>query len=51
MEQPVDSKAYYGYLFEDNKKPTKILDALLRGIANYIVRHLLKLLGACYGIR
>ena len=44
MEQPVDAKAYYGYLFEDNKKPTKILDALLRGIANYIVRHLLKIL-------
>jgi hypothetical protein len=38
MEQPVDSKAYYGYLFEDNKKPTETLDALLRGIANYIVR-------------
>jgi hypothetical protein len=47
MEQPVDSKAYYGYLFEDNKKPTKILDALLRGIANYIVRYLLKLPRAC----
>ena len=38
MEQNVDPKAYYGYLFEPNKKPTKVLDALLRGIANYIVR-------------
>jgi hypothetical protein len=47
MEQPVDAKAYYGYLFEDNKKPTKILDALLRGVANYIVRHPLRLSRAC----
>lgn len=39
----MDSKAFYGYLFEDNKKPSKTLDALLRGIANYIVRCLLKL--------
>jgi hypothetical protein len=37
MAQPVDGKAYYGYLFETDKKPTKVLDALLRGIANYIV--------------
>lgn len=37
MSQPVDGKAYYGYLFETDKKPTKVLDALLRGIANYIV--------------
>ncbi|KAH6669435.1 hypothetical protein B0J14DRAFT_486930, partial [Halenospora varia] len=36
MAQPVDPKAYYGYLFHDDKKPTKVLDALLRGIANYI---------------
>lgn len=32
----VDGKAYYGYLFEANKQPTKVLDALLRGIANHI---------------
>ncbi|PBP16494.1 hypothetical protein BUE80_DR012784 [Diplocarpon rosae] len=31
-----DAKAYYGYLFEADKKPTKLLDALLRGIAAYI---------------
>ncbi|KAH7319403.1 hypothetical protein BKA65DRAFT_101558 [Rhexocercosporidium sp. MPI-PUGE-AT-0058] len=31
-----DAKAYYGYLFEADKKPTKVLDALLRGIATYI---------------
>jgi hypothetical protein len=29
---------FYGYLFQSDKKPTKILDALLRGIATYIVR-------------
>jgi hypothetical protein len=40
MEAKADAKAYYGYLFEANKKPTKVMDALLRGIANYIV---------CYG--
>lgn len=32
------SKDYYGYLFEDNKTPTKTLDALLRAIAQHIVR-------------
>lgn len=37
MSQTTDAKAYYGYLFEPNKQPTKVLDALLRGIANYIV--------------
>ena len=37
MSQPVDAKQYYGYLFEVDKKPTKVLDALLRGIAIYIV--------------
>jgi hypothetical protein len=47
MAQPVDAKAYYGYLFEENKKPTKVLDALLRGIANYIVWELLALLPTC----
>jgi len=40
MAQPVDAKAYYGYLFEADKKPTKTLDALLRGIANHIVSRL-----------
>jgi tRNA isopentenyl-2-thiomethyl-A-37 hydroxylase MiaE len=37
MAQNVDAKQYYGYLFEADKKPTKVLDALLRGIAIYIV--------------
>jgi hypothetical protein len=32
-----DAKTYYGYLFEANKQPTKVLDALLRGIAIHIV--------------
>ncbi|KAH9220672.1 hypothetical protein DL95DRAFT_383182 [Leptodontidium sp. 2 PMI_412] len=31
-----DAKTYYGYLFEADKKPTKVLEALLRGIATYI---------------
>jgi hypothetical protein len=37
MAQNIDAKQYYGYLFEADKKPTKVLDALLRGIATYIV--------------
>ncbi|TVY84140.1 hypothetical protein LSUE1_G003019 [Lachnellula suecica] len=36
MALPVDAKAYYGYLFAADKKPTKVLDALLRGIAIHI---------------
>lgn len=39
MAQIVDAKQYYGYLFEADKKPTKVLDALLRGIAIYIVSY------------
>lgn len=34
---PVDPKEFYGYLFEADKKPTKLLDLLLRGIAYHIV--------------
>ena len=34
----VDPKEFYGYLFEVDKSPTPVLNALLRGIANYIVR-------------
>lgn len=34
--QTVDPKAFYGYLFA-HKQPTKVLDALLRGVAQYIV--------------
>lgn len=41
MAQPVDAKAFYGYLFEADKKPTKVLDALLRGIAKHIVSRLM----------
>lgn len=33
----VDAKDFYGYLYEPNKTPTKVLDALLRAIALYIV--------------
>lgn len=33
----IDPKLFYGYLFEADKKPTRTLDALLRGIAGYIV--------------
>lgn len=32
-----DAKDFYGYLYEPNKTPTKVLDALLRAIALYIV--------------
>jgi hypothetical protein len=39
MAQNVDAKQYYGYLFEADKKPTKVLNALLRGIAIYIVSY------------
>lgn len=35
---PVDAKAYYGYLFQEDKGPTAVLDALLRAIGQYIVR-------------
>jgi hypothetical protein len=34
---PVDAKEFYGYLYEANKTPTKVLDALLRAIGQYIV--------------
>ncbi len=37
MAEQVDAKTYYGYLFLPDKKPSKVLDALLRGIAKYIV--------------
>jgi hypothetical protein len=37
----VDAKAYYGYLFQANKQPTKVLDLLLRGIANHIVSRIM----------
>ena len=35
--KPVDAKEYYGYLYEANKTPTKVLDALLRAIGQHIV--------------
>ncbi|CZT51928.1 uncharacterized protein RSE6_13153 [Rhynchosporium secalis] len=31
-----DAHSYYGYLFETDKKPTKVLEALLHGVATYI---------------
>ncbi|RDW87526.1 hypothetical protein BP5796_03220 [Coleophoma crateriformis] len=34
---PDDAKAYYGYLFEPDKKPTKVLEQLLRALAHHIV--------------
>ncbi|TAQ87489.1 hypothetical protein B7494_g4190 [Chlorociboria aeruginascens] len=40
MSQTVDPEAYYGYLFDKDKKPTRVLDALLRGIAAYIVEEI-----------
>jgi len=35
----IDPKAYYGYLFKHDKMPTKVFDAMLRGIAKHIVSH------------
>ncbi|KAI1323775.1 hypothetical protein F5Y16DRAFT_331016 [Xylariaceae sp. FL0255] len=34
---PIDGKSYYGYLFNPDKTPTDILEALLRAIALYII--------------
>lgn len=36
--EPDDPKSFYGYLFKDDKSPNKVLDALLRAIAQHIVR-------------
>lgn len=36
-----DNSSYYGYLYEANKTPTKIFNALLRAIGQYIVSPLL----------
>lgn len=35
--KPVDPKEFYGYLYEANKTPTKVLEALLRAIGQHIV--------------
>ncbi|PKS12703.1 hypothetical protein jhhlp_000911 [Lomentospora prolificans] len=35
--QTPDTKAFYGYLFEPDRTPTEILDALLRAIAQHII--------------
>ncbi|KAF7863967.1 hypothetical protein EAF04_006932 [Stromatinia cepivora] len=35
----VDPKEFYGYLFDADKSPTSVLNALLRGIANYIIEN------------
>lgn len=39
-QDATDAKTSYGYLFKANKSPTEVLDALLRGIAVYIVSSL-----------
>lgn len=33
----VNAQSYYGYLFDEKKRPTQVMDALLRSIANYII--------------
>lgn len=38
-DSQVDARQFYGYLFEKDKKPSKILDAMLRGIARHIVSY------------
>ncbi|KAI9648236.1 hypothetical protein NHQ30_002868 [Ciborinia camelliae] len=35
----VDPKVFYGYVFDEDKSPTPVLNALLRGIANYIIEN------------
>ncbi|ESZ98145.1 hypothetical protein SBOR_1524 [Sclerotinia borealis F-4128] len=35
----VDTKEFYGYLFDAEKSPTPVLNALLRGIAIYIIEN------------
>ena len=37
MAQPVDAAAYYGDLLDSDKKPSRVMVALLTGIAKYIV--------------
>ena len=37
MAQPVDPAAYYGSLLDSEKKPSRVMVALLTGIAKYIV--------------
>lgn len=37
---PVDPEAYYGYLFDDEKAATPVLNALLRAVAQHIVEEL-----------
>lgn len=34
---PVDGKTFYGYLYNKDKTPTALLDALLRAIGKHIV--------------
>lgn len=36
-KDPRDPKAFYGYLYGEDKAPTKVFDALLRALAQYIV--------------
>lgn len=36
--QAPGTKAFYGYLFKPDKTPTETLDALLRAVAQHIVR-------------
>ncbi|CRK36625.1 hypothetical protein BN1708_007138 [Verticillium longisporum] len=36
-ESPKTSPAYWGYLFQDDKTPTKTLEALLRAVAKHIM--------------
>ncbi|KFY55399.1 hypothetical protein V496_07010 [Pseudogymnoascus sp. VKM F-4515 (FW-2607)] len=40
MAQPQDAAAYYGDLLDSDKKPSRVMVALLTGIAKYIVKNL-----------
>ncbi|CAJ2499794.1 Uu.00g026470.m01.CDS01 [Anthostomella pinea] len=39
QKPPVDGSTYYGYLFNGDKTPTDLLNALLRAIGQYIIDH------------
>ncbi|KAI1187646.1 hypothetical protein F5B17DRAFT_311671 [Nemania serpens] len=40
QKSQVDGKSYYGYLYNEDKSPTPIFDALLRATAQYIIDHI-----------
>ena len=43
----VAPQEYWGYLIKPDKSPSPVLEQLLLGVANYIVRYLIASLWAC----